>query len=49
MNEEYLTVVFHAILSEKFKKGREGRVVISGDDPIFNGWNNTAVEINKIK
>ena len=42
--KETLTVVFHAILSEKFGKLDDGtKIVIRGESPVFEGWNKDSV------
>ena len=42
--KETLTVVFHAILSEKFGKLDDGaKIVIRGEPPVFEGWNKDSV------
>jgi hypothetical protein len=44
--EKTLTVVFHAILSKKFKLDGGTKVVIRGDQPIFaDDWNEGGVPI----
>ena len=44
--KETLTVVFHAILSDKFGKLDDGtKIVIRGEDPVFNGWNKGGVAL----
>jgi hypothetical protein len=44
-DEKTLTVVFHAILSKKFKLDG-GTVVIRGGQPVFaDGWSNGGVPI----
>ena len=44
-SEASLTVVFHAMLSDKFKKEDGTEIVIRGEDPVFYGWNNGGVPI----
>ena len=41
--KETLTVVFHAILSDKFDFDDETKVVIRGQDPVFHGWEENSV------
>ena len=46
VQEETITVVFHAILSEKFGKlDDETRIVIRGEGPVFEGWNKGGVAL----
>ena len=47
--ETYLTVVFHAILSAKFKPDKDTRVFIQGECPIFWGWNKNPIELTQEK
>lgn len=44
--KETLTVVFHAILSEKFGKLDDGtKIVIRGENPVFDGWSKDSVTV----
>jgi hypothetical protein len=38
-DEKTFTVIFHAMLSNKFKSDDFVQVVIRGDEPVFHGWN----------
>ena len=47
---ETITVVFHAILSEKFGKLDGGtKIVIRGDEPVFEGWNKGGVSLVTVR
>ena len=48
-NEKTLTVVFHAILSDKFEVDDETRIVIRGDLPVFGGWDDGGVPVKRIE
>ena len=48
-DEKVLTVVFHAILSDKFKFDDEMRIVIRGDKPVFGGWNEGGILVKTEK
>lgn len=41
--QETITVIFHAILSDKFKLDDMPKIVIRGEDPVFKGWNKDGV------
>ena len=43
--ERTITVVFHAILSDKFAMGNDSKLVIRGDEPIFGGWNKHGIHV----
>jgi hypothetical protein len=44
--QKTLTVVFHAILSNKFKRDDDTKIVIRGQQPIFaDGWKEGGVRI----
>lgn len=45
--KETITVVFHAILSDKFKLDDVTKIVIRGEDPVFEGWNKGGVVLEK--
>ncbi|CAB4021187.1 Hypothetical predicted protein [Paramuricea clavata] len=45
VDEQSLTVVFHAILSDKFKLDEGMNIVIRGDSPVFDGWNKGGVDV----
>ena len=47
--ETYLTVVFHAILSAKFKPDKDTHVFIQGERPIFWGWKKNTIELTQEK
>jgi hypothetical protein len=38
-----LTVIFHAILSDKFKLEEGTKIVIRGEEPVFDGWHKGGV------
>ena len=40
-----MTVVFHAILSDKFELEDLKIVVIRGEDPVFGGWNKGGIPV----
>ncbi|CAB4014622.1 Hypothetical predicted protein, partial [Paramuricea clavata] len=45
-SQNTLTVVFHAILSNKFKLEDGTKIVIRGDEPLFaGGWNKGGVPV----
>ena len=44
---ETITVVFHAILSDKFKLDDITKIVIRGEDPVFEGWSKGGVVLEK--
>jgi hypothetical protein len=46
-NDKCLTVVFHAILSDKFKLNEGTKIVIRGDEPVFGGWKNGSVNVRR--
>jgi hypothetical protein len=48
-DEKSITVVFHAILSNKCKLENDMKIVIRGGEPVFNGWNKDGVHINTEK
>ena len=48
-DEKTLTVVFHAILSDKFKFDGEMRILIRGDEPVFGGWNKGGIPVKTEK
>ena len=43
--KETLTVVFHAILSEKFGKLDGTKIVIRGEPPVFEDWDKDSVVV----
>lgn len=47
--EKVLTIVFHAILSDKFKFDDEMRIVIRGDEPVFGGWDKGGIPLETEK
>ena len=50
VQEETITVVFHAILSEKFGKLDDGtKIVIRGQGPIFEGWDKGGVALVTVR
>ena len=44
-NEATLTVVFHAILSDKFDLDEGTKIVIRGEEPVFDDWNKDGVTL----
>jgi hypothetical protein len=44
-----LIVVFHAILSDKFELDNDTKIVIRGEEPVFNGWDNDSVHFSAEK
>lgn len=46
---ETIKVIFHAILSDKFNLDDATKIVIRGEDPVFEGWNKGGVVIEKEK
>ena len=44
-----VTVVFHAILSEKFDRTEDTHIFIRGDVPIFHGWMKNSLEVRPVK
>ena len=42
-SEKTFTVIFHAMLSNKFKWDDYTQVEIRGSEPVFNGWKNTGL------
>ncbi len=48
-DHDTLTVVFHAILSDKFKWDDSCTVVIRGEKPIFRGWDSDGVHMSAEK
>lgn len=45
-----ITIVFHAILSGKFKRDKDNmHIFIRGDRPIFDGWDHNSVDITQVK
>ena len=47
--QETITVIFHAIVSEKFKLDDVTKFVIRGEDPVFKGWNKDGVVLEEKK
>ena len=47
--KEYVTVVFHAMLSPKFITKKDMRVYIVGGEPLFKGWECESVSITLTK
>ena len=45
--EATLTVVFHAVISDKFKMDEQTKIVIRGEEPIFHGWSNDSVVVRR--
>ena len=45
--KETITVVFHAILSDKFKLDDVTKIVIRGEDPVFEGWDKGGIVLEK--
>ena len=48
-DEKTLTVVFHAILSDNFPMGKDSKLVIRGDEPIFDGWNKHGIHVQFVQ
>ena len=44
-----VTVVFHAILSEKFGRTEDTHIFIRGGLPIFHGWETNSLEVRPVK
>ena len=49
VTEEKFTVVFHAILSEKMPCNKKMAVVIRGENPVFDGWDEGGKVVNVTK
>jgi hypothetical protein len=45
-DDKSLTVVFHAILSDKFQWDKDTQIVIRGEEPLFYGWNQDSVYVS---
>ena len=48
-DEETFTVVFHALLSDKFKWDENKKIIIRGEEPVFYGWNADMILMNTEK
>jgi hypothetical protein len=48
-DEKSIVVVFHAILSDKYKFDSNTKIVIRGEEPFFDGWEKDSVHLEAEK